>query len=278
MTLSDDYNKRLRSANRQELIAILVDDLRCPIDWGREKIGSSSPILLEKWYCMVADVMPNGDSDANLLKNFSEYLPEPPLEAFDDVFYDDNTLLSLAFNTYMNRDSYRKKYLEACEKFLGLRAQSAAERGKHYTLGATTKEDMVTRSMRDPEVGKMFPNFTVEAQRSFFWEAIADAFERIVLTLEDETEDEIFDDRVTFDAAWQQLFDVDQFRFCVDTMTTIGYSKGKPVTWLIYDVSYHGKIMHCYPALDAVNDGPYALIDDLQGIEEAFLSQRTDWP
>jgi len=278
MTHPDDYFKRLRNSNRQELIAILIDDLRCPIDWDRENIGGSTRILLEKWYYTVADAMPDGESDAGLLKNFGEYSSEPALDAFEDGFYDDDALLSLAFNTYSNRTAYRKSYLEACEKFIGLRAQTAAERDKHYTLGAKTKDDMIKRSKAVPDIGKMFPNFHVEAQRIFFWEAIADAFERIGFKIEDESEEKFIDDKILFYTGWEQLFACDQFRFCVNTMTTIGYSNGKPATWLIYDVSYHGKIMHCYPALEAVNDGPYAFVDNLQGIEEAFLSRRADWP
>lgn len=281
--IQEKYFDYLRQASLQELQAIVINDLSCPIDWSVEKVGSAAQIFLQKWFYIVSDFMPNGEMDVSGLRTWrGEYLQAPNTESLEDRHFDYEDVLSLAFNTYRFREEYRELYRATCEKFTGLRAQSALERAKHYAVGAKTLIEVIANSKKAPGIGKLLPNFGPEPQREFFWETVSDAFDRERWNYEQSLEEEdssLYDfERATFDKAWSSLFGFDHYRLAVNTMTTIGYSSGNPADWLIYDVSFHGKIIHCYPVLEPTDGLRQIALDNLQGVEEAFIEGRIDWP
>lgn len=280
---NESYFKHLRNASFQELQAILTADLRCPIDWTKESVGSTEHIFLEKWFYTVADYLPNGKMDASLLAlDGSNYLMAPNGASFEEPYFYAEDALPLAFNTYQFKNAYRDTYQRACNKFSGLYAQPASERPKHYALGARTIDDMIKQSNRQKDIGLLLPNLHPKAQLQFFWEALANAFEDVIMSREEQYElehpDDTPNDRDIFNAAWDEFLEPDHFRLCVDAMTTVGFSSGKEARWLVYDVSYHGKIVHCFPILSPIEGLHETALDNLQGLKEAFVEGRTDWP
>jgi hypothetical protein len=269
------YAERLRNASLEELKTILVDDLRCPINWNNEFVGVAEQIFLRKWFYTAADNLPYGEQDVSLLTEYSDqYLPEPSELSFTLNGLSRDDACALAFNTHRERETYRKMYLASCQKYTGLNAQSKHDRDKHYPAAGATIRDIVELSKQNSEIGYLLPNLHPDAQRDFFWIAFNDAFERHVSGLKESE----LDDREIFDQTWNEFFGSDQFRFCVNTLTTVGYYGGKPAEWLIFDTSFHGKVTHCYPSLEAIPNAKQVALDDLQGLEEAYIEGRKDWP
>jgi hypothetical protein len=274
-----DDQKKLRNAGLRELQSILVQDLACPIDWEKEQLGPVEGIFLRKWYYTVADHLPNGTHDAELLLgDMDTPLTAPSDDSFEYHGHTADELQSLAFNTARWRDSYQRLYRAACDKFVGLRAQPVEERDKHYAKKVGSIDALRKQSKDSRNVGLLLPNFHPEAQRQFFWEAVANAFEDFLMQDDETGLGAQLSERESFDKAWDKFLTPDHYRLCVDTLTTVGFYNGKEARWLVYDVSYHGKIVHCYPALAPVESFHETTLDNLQGLDTAFADGRTDWP
>ncbi|MGM7448501.1 UNVERIFIED_ORG: hypothetical protein DFO82_2658 [Idiomarina abyssalis] len=264
----------MASTSRAKLIKSIQENLRCPLDWeGRVEKG----IFLQKWYYTVSDCLPNREQDAFSLKGVfaDSYLPEPDEDILSSEFYDKQELHALSVNSKLHRCDCRNQYKAECQKHHRLEAQKPSERNKHYVLSAKTIEDIVRKSTEKNNVGLLLPNLSPEAQLRFYWAAISDIFVRLIFEQENIGE---YSDRQVFENAWNVLMTREQFRICVDTMTTIGYYSGKEARWLIYDTTLSGGITHCYPALESLPNCYEATLDNLQGIKEAFIKGRSDWP
>lgn len=249
---SDQYLRMLQGASPEEVRQILIDDLACPIDWTTAGTGDATSIFLQRWFYDVADALPNGELDAGVLKgDLEEYLAVPGDESFDWSNLDDEEALSLAFNTVRHREHYRSHYENDCRRFVGLRAQSAQDRPKHYPLGAKTLAEVKARSERKTNVGFLLPNLSPAVQVHFFWSSAASYFGNRTAELEEAGRNS---DREIFDSVWNEFLGLHQFRLSVDAMGTVGYYNGKPARWLIYDVSFDSQISHCYPSLEAEGD------------------------
>lgn len=261
--------------NRVEYIESIKENLRCPLDWGGRP---EERLFLKKWYYTVSDHLPNGEQDAASLKESpgDSYLSEPSEESLSSEFFGEQELKSLFINSNFHKDKYRDRYNSECLKHHKLVAQTSNERNKHYILSAKNIDDIVKNSIEKNNVGLLLPNFTPEVQIDFYWSSINDIFDRLEFEKQDVDDDD--SERHSFDAAWNALMTRDQFRICVDTLTTIGYYSGKEARWLIYDTSLSGGVTHCYPALDRLPNSFEAILDDLQGIKEAFINGRSDWP
>ncbi|WP_417549058.1 hypothetical protein [Methylophaga sp.] len=260
---------------RIEYIESIKENLRCPLDWGG---GIEEALFLKKWYYTVSDHLPNGEQDAALLKDGlgDNYLSEPSEEFLSSEFFDEQELRSLFINSNIHKNNYRNQYKTECLKHHSLVAQPFDERRKHYILTAKNIDDIVKKSIENNNVGLLFPNFTPAVQIRFYWSAINDIFERFIFKQENIDDED--SERKLFDAAWKALMTKERFRICVDTLTTIGYYSGTEAQWLIYDTTLSGGITHCYPALDRLSNSFEAVLDDLQGIKEAFINERNDWP
>jgi hypothetical protein len=61
-----------------ELRRILVNDLRCPINWEAVGLGPDlEQIFLEKWGRVVATYLPDRRDDIDVLRDGIEYFGEP---------------------------------------------------------------------------------------------------------------------------------------------------------------------------------------------------------
>ena len=260
---------------RAGYIKAIRENLRCPFDWGGRV---EERIFLQKWYYIVSDHLPNGQCDTASLKEgaVDEYLYEPCEEFLSSEFFDDQELISLYYNSNLHKNNYRNQYEVECLKHYKLVAQTSNERDKHYFLSAKSIDELVKKSMEKSAVGFLLPNFTPTVQISFYWSAIANIFEKLIFELEDKYKEA--SERQLFDEAWITLMSREQFRICIDTLTTIGFYSGKEARWLIYDTTLSGGITHCYPALSPLLNSFEAVLDDLQGILNAFVDKRKDWP
>lgn len=267
----------IRNASLKELQERLIDDLTCPINWTEENLGSASQIFLEKWHHVVSASMPNGDLDARPLKtNWDEYLHSPTIEAIEDTFYDVEEIRALAFNTSRFREQFRSEYDASCRKFQALKAQSEIERDKHYPKRVRSLDDVIAWSEKYSKSGILLPNINIDLQRIIFWEAISDSFERKRVEYLLASDNSTISEKIAFDASWYAHFEVDHVRFACNMLTSVGYSNGKESKWLIFDVSFHAKIMHCFPVEEPHVNLQIASIDNLQGITEDFVTSLTD--
>lgn len=256
----------------EKYLRVIQENLRCPLDWVNK---NEDNIFLQKWYYTVADFLPNGEVDAYLLKGIDGYLFEPNEEvlAFE---LNEEEMMMLYHNTMAYKDDYRRAYNDSCLKYFNIKPQTSTERNKHYALSVKSISELVERSRNNSMVGLLLPNFTPSIQIDFFWIAMYDIFERIIF--DHGAINKNLTDRDLFDIAWEKLLNQEQFRISVDVLSTIGYYAGKEARWLVYDTSLSGGITHCYPALEPLSNSFEAILDDLQGIKEAFIERRIDWP
>lgn len=259
MSLQKSHEERLSQ------IAYLTSFFTCPVVFPEYFNNEIKTIFLQKWFYTLSEHLPNGLLDIPVEideLNSEEYLT---VDDFDQ--YDDDEIIMLFQNCINLKDVFQTQYKNDAAKLLYIKAQTKAERAKHYPKDAKNSVETKNISLSNKNIGYILPNFPPEKQLEFFWKAISDAFDRLQML----NEPNITDAKLIFDKTWNTMFGTHSYRLSIDAMTVIGFYNGDECNWIIFDVSLSGSIVHCYPSLNKVENSICSAIDDLQGISRELI-------
>lgn len=284
----DSYREVLEKSKLTLIAAHLRDYLTCPIAWNAKKqMKPIIPILLEKWFYTVTDLLTPGEVHPNYLADCHGYgylnapseenyewaeLLKPENENNEGLLYESRRMAAILF---LMKDEIRNKYISSCVHLFNARALTEKDYPKHYVTGAKNCEEVRQLSLHpsNSDIGLLLPSLSCEIQEYALWLGFSLLFERKMNSALDA--DPTCSKRDAFEIAWNDtLGNLKSSGFVLNCLTTVGAYNGQLANNLVLDLSLHSNEFHCYPATVTNDSLPCVTADDLQGLASYFDTGR----
>ncbi len=212
--------------------------MKCPPTWYDNSGDEWVTTILElDWYHSLAQHAIDGTD-----------LPFQPWE-FDEYAGDENATEreQMSKNLEMRRPEAEKTFAKRAGRLVGLRFLQPSEQKKHFNP-SWSQERATAESVKG--ISYLFHNFDSQKLERRFWEFLHYTF---MEHMQEPTDYEEFVTpggelaNIPEATLWNNFLSKESLRICLNTLRPIGSTKGKPTSFLCFDIHFGSKEVHVYP-------------------------------